>query len=329
MKTIPKSFLFFGDVLNLKKSSYTLFDEYLLKRPTNKQIKFYKNYIDNIAKVLTFNKINRFEYIQVPAKAPFPGGHNYKPLDKKNWNYSIIEYSTSNPDWKLYSALALCELDLTILMEVKYSLGFRDSGGNFTSIISKRELEAIHFLFDSNLFNTNEKQVKLKDITEIRHLYDSLVKFERKKNDYDFIFKALEDFLKLKEISEQSPFKLLSYFSILEHLLTKTKQGSSPDDSINSQLKKKISIIDNKLKKRIDIARFFIGQNSLNIETVIAKLYRYRNDIAHGNKINFEKKLKILKNDRQNILPFIHHLLKKVLAKAVAEPQFFNNLKES
>ena len=144
---------------------------------------------------------------------------------------------------------------------------------------------------------------------------------------FPLISKALVDFVDIKDISERSSFKVLSYFSVLELLLTTYRPRSSNDSSLSSQLRNKISLLNNQFKNKIDIKAYFKGSDTNTLETIIEKLYQYRNDIAHGNLSDFEKDLRILKNQKQMIIPFLHDLLKRILMFSLEQPQLISDLK--
>jgi len=95
------------------------------------------------------------------------------------------------------------------------------------------------------------KQIDEKVIIELTEIKEALAVFQRSK--FPFIDKALNDLLNIKDISVQSPFKILAYFSILELLLT-TFRPRSNDSSLSHQLKKKIALVNNQLKDKIKIS---------------------------------------------------------------------------
>ena len=132
----------------------------------------------------------------------------------------------------------------------------------------------------------------------------------------------------IKDISKQSPFKILSCFAILELLLTTYKSRTSNENSLTHQLQKKIALLNNLFNNKIEINNYFKGSDTNTLETIIEKLYQYRNDIAHGNSSNFEKDLRILKDQQNKILPFLMELLRQVLIISLEKPQFVNDLKE-
>lgn len=321
----PNSFIFLGDLLDMDgQKTVQLFDDYKLKRANKTQIWYIKNYIDAYTKILSFN-INRYEYDAKPNKK---GGYNYYPLEETDWNYWIVEHSKSQMDKNFPTVLGLSKLDLTVLFEGVYS-GLRTTTGKEDAGIMGRALTTVNFFHDTRLHKITKKKISNDDKKELKQIHSLITDFDNRRNEYEFIDKALGDFLRLWDISEQSPFKVLGYFSILELLLTTYRQRTSNDSSISFQLQKKINLLNNQFDTKIDITKYFKGPKTNTIETIIGKLYKYRNDIAHGNKSDFESELQILKGKRNKILDFLRMLLKKVLIQAISEPQLVKDLKES
>jgi hypothetical protein len=273
---------------------------------------------------LDYFNINRYEY----DPKPNPNGeYTFHPLEKKEWNYWVIEHSKSQMDKKLHLVLGLSQIDLTVLFDGVYN-GVTSMDGKEVPAIDDKKLTTVHFFLNTRNQIDKKKKMKNEDIEEIREIHSLLTTFYKHREKDAFINKALDDFIKLQELSEQSPFKILDYFSILELLLTTYKPKVSHDSSLNNQLQKKINLLNNQLKNKIDFTNFFKGPDTNTIETIIDKLYQYRNDIAHGNKSDFENELKILKNKKDNISEFLRTLLKKILIHAIKEPQLIKDLKE-
>jgi hypothetical protein len=320
----PKSLIFLGDLIDTDGQNVVqLFDDYTLKQANKTQVCYIKNYIDAYTKILSFN-INRYEYEAKPNKK---GGHYYHPLEKKDWNYWVVEHSKVQMDKNFSTVLGLSQLDLTVLFQGIYS-GVRTNMGKEVAGIMGRELTTVNFFHDTRLHKNEKKKITNDDKKEIKQIYSLIASYDNCRNQYDFIDKALGDFLRLWDISKQSPFKVLGYFSILELLLTKYRPRTANESSLCSQLKKKINLLNNQFENKIDITKYFNGPDTNTIETIIGKLYQYRNDIAHGNKSDFENELQILKDKKDNISDFLRTLLKKVLIHAISEPQLIRDLKE-
>lgn len=133
--------------------------------------------------------------------------------------------------------------------------------------------------------------------------------------------------MKIKEISIHNPFRVLSYFSILELLITNAPKNAG-DDSLNKQLSNKTKFLVNNYLKEVDFRAYFKGSDSNTIETVMRKLYTYRSDIAHGNVSDFEKDLKIIRKDNSHIQAFLDELTREVIRLGIQKPSLLSDLKD-
>jgi hypothetical protein len=301
-----KSFIFLGDIIDpAELTKFSITDDYELTKANEEQILYIKTNIDNYSRLFSHGA-NRFEYEKIPTE----NGFTYNPLDESQWKYWVIETPFINRETEFSLALSLCEADLTDLFHGHY-VGAMTTTGREVPGIQGRGLTTVNFFTDNQLYDLKVKKLVDSDILDIRNIYSSLQNFKNVKSDYEFIDKCLQDYSKIQDISKQSPFRLLSYFAILEHLLTTNK--SRNENSINQQLQKKINLLNNQFEKPIDITDYFSGSDTNTIETIVAKLYQYRNDIAHGNKSDFEKELVLLKNSKSRIPEFLKMLVKRIL----------------
>ncbi|MFT4758349.1 MAG: hypothetical protein ACI9XO_001759 [Paraglaciecola sp.] len=129
----------------------------------------------------------------------------------------------------------------------------------------------------------------------------------------------MESFNEINKLHNSSDFKLLSYFSVLESLLTHKPKDSG--DSITRQIKSKIPLINNRLSSPIDLKLFFDQGNE---DTIITKLYGLRSSIAHGERIT---KVEPILKSKLNVLVFMEHIVKEFICQALLEPQLFTDLK--
>lgn len=316
---MKKSFLFVGDIFETELNlPLNIFDSFYLTKANEDQIILIKQFIDGYYDVLK-HSINKFETIHQPNADK---GFDIITLPKEFWKYFIIEHDKKQSKPELQIVFSLSEIDLTILFETVYHVGGANSVGK-----TYNQLRTLNYFHDSeNEVPPIVKKIDTNAIEELRNINLLIANFE--KNKFPFIQKALTDFVKIKDISESSPFKILNCFSILELLLTTYRQRTSNDSSLSSQLQKKINLVNNQLDNKIQVNNYFKGPDTLTMETMIEKLYQYRNDIAHGNLSNFEKDLSILKNQQKKILPFLFATIKNMLIYSIKYPQLINDLKE-
>lgn len=319
-----KSFIFLGDLIDLMNvTNLAITDDYVLTKANEEQILYIKTNIDNYSRLFSFGA-NRFELEKTSSK----NGFIFNPLEESDWKYWVIETTFINREPEFSLALSLSEIDLTDLFHGQY-VGAMTTIGREVPGIQDRGLTTVNFFTDNRLHDLKVKKLSDSDISEIRSIYTSLKNFKVVKKDYEFVDKCLQGYTRIQDISKQSPFRLLSYFAIIEHLLTTNTGRNQNENSINQQLQRKISLLNNQFEKPIDITEYFTGSDSNTIETIVAKLYQYRNDIAHGNKSDFEKELSLLKNSKSRIPEFLKILVKRILLYSLTETELIKDLRES
>lgn len=164
------------------------------------------------------------------------------------------------------------------------------------------------------------------DDEEILKNLTLLKKFDKIKHDFPHINKCLNDFFLLQEISDYSVFKIIGYISCLELLLVDSTQEKLK--SINAQLQTKLNLLNNQFKEPILFSNYIKGPDALTLGKVMETIYNYRSTIAHGDFLDFKKKLQILERvSEQDILDFIREVLKKCLIYSLENPQLIKDLK--
>ena len=174
----------------------------------------------------------------------------------------------------------------------------------------------------NNIIKTNFQS--LDDVDDIKRTLDIVGNFKKVKSKHPIVAKAFEDFIKLTEIPESSPFKILSYFSILELILTTNNEKTS----ITHQLATKVMLINKRLQEEICISKFF--KVNPNIDTLIKRLYELRSQIAHGSFSSFETfKIETKYPFKQAIPDFIYEeLLTKIIIQSLIEPELIEDLRK-
>lgn len=146
--------------------------------------------------------------------------------------------------------------------------------------------------------------------------------------EFEFIDKALNYFGLLNRLPEDSELKTLGYFIILESLLTHKPDPKDITESLTRQIKTKIALLNNRFEKRLDFQKFFgFDKTKFDEKKIMATLYNYRSNIAHGSESDFsDKNLNLLKSP-ELAKEFIFILTQKVLVYALKEPQLMVDLK--
>jgi hypothetical protein len=308
-----KPHFFLGENLKSKVGDEViLFDKFLLKRPDQSQKSFLKIFIEKNYGILTSNS----PFINYKYEVDDPLKSSPKPID----NFWIVEHPYERIPWFVDPILSLSSLNLTVLLEWRV---LKDGTVyvSIDSLLSKVFYHDYEKLKDHSLVIDKPYLEELRSIESIFKNYLSCTS-----NPLEFK-KTLDDFISLKEISVDSPFRFLCYFSILESLLTHNKQRSASNTTIAFQLQTKLNLLNNRFENPIDYRSYFKVPDTVNFELIIEKLYHYRSDIAHGNVSDFDKDLFILKGKVGAALKFIHAVTRNVILLTLKEPDLVKDLK--
>ena len=290
---------------------------------------FIKPYLDTLGSDLWYNY---FENKVIPnKKTNIP---KLVSLPENKWRYTIIHSNHGMLSKEEIIALRLSDLRLKILVQTGFETNSKweipDDG--YQRYVSKNSFETFNLLTQtSELISIigSEKFVR-KEPTKIdtRNFQLSLNKVNKIFKDPELVFikKSLEDFFSLEIIPEESPFRIVSIFSIIELLIT-TSTKNLGEQSISRQLSNKIGLLYNNFFKNFSIDEYFKGSDSNSIYTIIDKLYSYRSDIAHGNIPKLERELIIIQQNMKNVLPFLNELLINLLIVAIQKPDIIRDLK--
>ncbi|MGG0284274.1 hypothetical protein ABEY41_03925 [Peribacillus butanolivorans] len=225
----------------------------------------------------------------------------------EDWNYWIVELEHNERSSNIKLALLLSTINLFSLFEKLGKNGMSNHTNGFHNFI------ADHTVRD------NVKEISQADGIEIQEIYRLLQNFDKERDRYTYINKALSDYRNLQDIPRDSPFYILAMFAILEALLVHKSQ-SVP---IGHQLRSKLSLLNNRFEHPIDFFEIF---GNVSFKKVIDTLYKYRSDVAHGDFSDFNGELQLLV-DSDNVSKIIHRILKATLKQAIKEPQLIEDLK--
>lgn len=248
-------------------------------------------------------------------------GVSYGPeKDKSSWKYWVFEVNQENATSKrkntffyeddyLQYATSLLDCNLFLGYNIKYN-------SELASTSSFKQFNAIHQSEDK------PNQPRMIDLEQILPLEDywKLIK-KRFKEDLE-LKEVVLGFFNLNLFTQNNRFKSLGKFALIESLITHAPRDSG--DSITKQICSKVQLLNNRFSKPIDTKLFF---KEGNLETVLKKIYAFRSSIAHGNKINFERDLKILESETK-VNQFIDILLRRLIIQKMKEPLLINDLKK-
>lgn len=132
--------------------------------------------------------------------------------------------------------------------------------------------------------------------------------------------RALSLYAETERLSNSSVLLTLSFFSILESLVT---NGRIDGESITNQLRHKLNLILRRVTKAPDGAAMF---PALSYEKLWAKLYGLRSDIAHGNVYDFKGKYQAL-TSLELVNQYLDGVVAAVIRLAIDEPALVDDLR--
>lgn len=287
-------FIVIGDRIRLSKgiNEVQITDKHFLKKANEEQVLMIKKDL--------FSTGNENFYLMNFESV----GHTISPY-YEDWNYWIVEHNETSSNIEL--ALLLSTSNLFSLFEKLGKNGMSNHKNGFHNFI------ADHTVRD------NVKEISQADGIEIQEIYRLLQDFDKERDIYTYISKALSDYRNLQAIPRENPFYILAMFAILEALLVHNSQ-SVP---IGHQLRSKLGLLNNRFEHPINFFEFF---GNVSFKKVIDTLYKYRSDVAHGDFSDFNGELQLLV-DPDNVSKIIHRILKATLKQAIKEPQLIEDLK--
>jgi len=236
-------------------------------------------------------------------------------LPEAEWRYFVIAFRGTNAVFaELEHAFDLATVELEIAFTMIYSehgIGMAlDSGGRLFQVLQQA-------LYESGFFVDLGKE----QVDEISGIYGLLHKADPKVLDLTRILRELSG---LKGLPYRSPLRFLGYFAVLESLLTHPPQPTDPYDSITRQIAKTLTLLNNRLPRRIDYGRF----GGFQPERIWKTMYECRSTVAHGGQPDFTRGgLKHLRSYDQ-ALGLVRETAKAVILQALREPQLLVDLRE-
>ena len=146
------------------------------------------------------------------------------------------------------------------------------------------------------------------------------------------VTRAINLFLSLDRLPDNSVMKQLGYFTVVESLLSHAPSDNDRADSIRRQLERNLVLIDHRLMhtgREIGFGDF----GGANPDTVLGKLYSYRSAIAHGSSLKkpIEQIKKLMTETPTSTSLWLHdwlrRMVRRVLFAALREPELITDLK--
>ncbi|TYQ14834.1 UNVERIFIED_CONTAM: hypothetical protein Cloal_1217 [Acetivibrio alkalicellulosi] len=315
---MEKGFLFIGDVLDVNleaglNSEFEIIPGHVFKKASLDQIQQIKGALPVIPNYNSTPFTDMYEHEKNDVDDTW-----FTHEDKSKWRYWIVEYHMNQNirDRNLEAALLLSKADLTSLFDM-YS---RRLTSNFTILFN--------FVDQNKPYFVNPKNIDTDDMLEIRDINCLIKNFkENIRDSYKYINKALTDFTNIPLIPLKTPFRIVSFFSIFESLLTHDPKRENWNNGTKQQLKTKLNQLNDRFEEKIDFRAYFSNlTHRATFKDIIGKLYSYRSDIAHGDFSDFNHDLQIISGHTE-AYNFLYVLLKKTLLQSLKEPQLISDLK--
>ncbi len=275
--------------------------------------------IDRIKKELTTHRMTHspYEYGFVPTNND---RKTFQPLPPDEWNYYVISFNGSNDKLgDLEYAANLLRNDINLGYTFLYNIdNFPGSAG-----IVFHLPQITTFFVDHYMFVGPSNPIESSELLEITPNYNLITGLD--KTRYPNVSKAVSDFHQTKMITNRSKLKVLSYFSILECLLTHPPRPIDTMDSLTHQISTKMSLLSKQFQRELQYNLHF--PSLTDPEKVWRKLYGYRSLVAHGGNADFKQQFAALQST-DNIRGFLIESLKLLLLYALKEPDFLADLQK-
>ena len=321
-----------NEIYELNDSDYIeISDKIFLRKATKTDLDLLKNHLELLYNNSHSSWINYFENEVIPSNNRYNAEIN--PLSKNEYRYTIIECHKPL-GYEEEIALKISDLNINLLIVKMFTTNKEyEIDKNLEIAYIKDYISSHNLLIDTkskfilngsskysrkkpNVDKLNDFNITLKNV---KYILDNEIKYQN-------IFKVLLDYYEINKISDESPFKLVCYFSLIESLITHNPRFEN-GQSISKQLSNKIELLNNTYFEHFDFSDYFKGSDSNTISTIINKLYNYRSEIAHGNISKLSKQLIIIQDNIDNVIPFMDHLTKMILKVSISKPKFINDLK--
>jgi Apea-like HEPN len=245
------------------------------------------------------------------------GGFDTAP--EEDWNYFVIAFSGTND--------GINRLDQAfVLLDSSPRIGFTIMNwgpGRAVTLHAGRLFQALQensMAFQANRMDEHIVTVDAEHAVHVRRLVQQLSEHPAAAIDVPRVSQQL---LNLQALDANSDVAFLGYFSVLESLLIHKPDPKDPNDSITRQMKKKITLLDNRWVPKIDYSTF----DASKPEAIWGKMYELRSAIAHGDAPDFRNSLKNLK-DLANARSLLIRTVRAVARYALHEPQLVADLRE-
>jgi hypothetical protein len=311
--TPQNGFAFLTNVLGIAGAAQVeLIPGHTLRKATADEIK-------TIKEILAENNGRMGGRYFYPWEMVDKGGGFFDDAPEEDWKYFVIAfYGTNEGMNSLEQALVLLDASLrigfTVMTWGRQRALHLAAGRLFQSLQeNSRAIQANcvddHFV----IFDADHSRLICELVEQLSNRLPTALDIPR----------VIQQLLNLQALDADSDVTFLGYFSVLESLLVHKPDPKDPTDSITRQVKKKITLLDNRWSPKLDYSTFYAAKP----EDIWVKMYELRSAIAHGDAPDFRKSLKGLK-DRSNARLLLTRAVRAIARQALLEPQLVSDLRE-
>ncbi len=251
---------------------------------------------------------------------------DFSPLPETEWKYWVLAYErASMTNLEIEKMQTILRL-FSILPE---SIDFAcwtcfeesDQNGNITGFDMMIDEHTRDVYSIVNMSKVTQKLTS----DYISSISTWLEKYYITEPDFDFIKNALVNFDVIRKLSDNISLKVVGLFSVIESLVSHKPDPKESNDSIGKQVQNKMTLLRKRYARKILKEDYF---DEIGEEKTWSRLYSYRSAIAHGDKVDFNKKdFKPLRNN-QAVVKFLVENVKELIILGLNDPEFLFDLRK-
>lgn len=258
-----------------------------------------------------------YEHEWVPVATSTGEGRQTRPLPRSDWRYYVFTWEGSNAAvMEVQRALNLVPPAASSVLQVLT----REPYGNGEFRGQMVESVAAHFQHREpppSPIVVDDERIQSWILTCVRL---NALDHER----YRSISRAIDLLDQLRRYPSFGHLQVLSYFMVLEMLLTHKPSDKEVGDSLSHQIRTKVALLSRRLPGGLDHNVF---GTDISVDKIWAKLYAYRSVIAHGGVPDFERELKLLK-DARTAWTFLATATARLARYSLEDPDLIDSLKK-
>jgi hypothetical protein len=238
------------------------------------------------------------------------------PLPEDEWRYFVISFAgMSDTLSRIEEACDLGPLDLevgfTIHAAPAEGFAMQSYPARLFHVLEGAAFRRPHFFVD----------VTAPQVDTTRSIAEGLATYDHALLD---LRPSIAQLRSLKALQHGSALRFLGYFAILEALLTHLPDPKDPYDSITRQVKKKVTLLNNRWQTPLGYAAF----GGASSDTIWKAMYAYRSRLAHGSIADFASRDLQVLGDRERPLKLLMDTVKATMRYALVEPRLLVDLKD-